>query len=76
MELVMAAVDFVREHAAELSVGIGVCRLVVDTVRGVRSLVRRHRTNRSTREEQTREGQVDTARGPHAGEGSHDLPPS
>ncbi|NYV75445.1 hypothetical protein [Streptomyces sp. UH6] len=72
MELVMAAVDFVREHASELSVGIGICRLAVDTVRGVRSLVRRHRTNRSTRE-----GEVDGARGPRgAGEGAHDLPPS
>ncbi|MEU3560397.1 hypothetical protein [Kitasatospora sp. NPDC006786] len=41
MDLLLTVVDFVREHGTELSVGIGALRLTVDTVRGIRSLLRR-----------------------------------
>ncbi|WP_405615438.1 hypothetical protein OG292_20380 [Streptomyces sp. NBC_01511] len=40
----MAGADFVQAHATELSVGIGALRLALDTVRGVRSLLRRRRS--------------------------------
>jgi hypothetical protein len=41
MDQLAAIMDIVREHGAELSVGIGALRLAVDTVRGIRSLLRR-----------------------------------
>lgn len=46
MELFIAGVDFVQAYATELSVGLGALRLALDTVRGVRSLLRRRRTDR------------------------------
>ncbi|WP_405797127.1 hypothetical protein [Streptomyces sp. NBC_01506] len=47
MELLIAGADFVQAYATELSVGIGALRLALDTVRGVRSLLLRRRTDRS-----------------------------
>ncbi|MFF5086512.1 hypothetical protein [Streptomyces niveus] len=46
MELLIAGADFVQAYATELSVGLGALRLALDTVRGVRSLLRRRRTDR------------------------------
>ncbi|MFG2172271.1 hypothetical protein ACGFMO_12915 [Streptomyces niveus] len=51
MELLIAGADFVQAYATELSVGLGALRLALDTVRGVRSLLRRRHTDRSARDE-------------------------
>ncbi|MBH5336426.1 hypothetical protein IHE55_17235 [Streptomyces pactum] len=44
MELLVQVAGWVQDHGTALSVGIGALRLAVDTVRGVRSLLRRRRT--------------------------------
>ncbi|WP_405501020.1 hypothetical protein OG501_19865 [Streptomyces niveus] len=51
MELFIAGADFVQAYATELSVGLGALRLALDTVRGVRSLLRRRRTDRPAGDE-------------------------
>ncbi|MFD7662611.1 hypothetical protein [Streptomyces sp. NPDC059788] len=63
MELLIAAADFVQEHATVLSVGLGALRLAFDTVRGVRSLLLRRRTAR-----RAPDGGEDLAQGIPAGE--------
>ncbi|MFF2941493.1 hypothetical protein ACFVSQ_16805 [Streptomyces niveus] len=51
MELLIAGADFVQAYATELSVGLGALRLALDTVRGVRSLLRQRRTDRPAGDE-------------------------